>query len=232
MATLGRPKREQWEAARALAWASAVRTVLRASPDQLRLSPEEIERWRRLLKRYESGELSPSHAKVAQFDAISLGPRQYFESPVWKLTYLPQLGKRTKKEVFADLPDSFQLLWMESEWQSRLFWRKERTETEEFADIKNAFEQTSTRLAALCAVAILIHESLIDQNRQRFVSLFYVWTAAVRRIYDGFVHLPYIQLASPAIDWLIRFALSIADRVPPSDELDLFRAWQRAQYTG
>lgn len=232
MATLGRPKKEKWEAARALAWASAVRTVLRAPPDQLGLSSTEIERWRTLLKRYERGEISPSLSKVAQFDAISLGPRQYFESPIWKLTYLPQLGKRTKKEVFADLPNSFQLIWLEPEWQSRLFWRKERTETEELADIKNAFEQTSTRLAALCAIAILIHESLKNQNRQRFVSLFYVWTAAVQKIYDGFVRLPYIQLMSPTIDWLVRFGLAVADRIPPSAELDSFRAWQRAQYTG
>ena len=230
MATVGRPKREEWEMIRARAWANAARTILRQSPDQIHLSPKEIDRWLTNLKRYERGEFSPRISMIKQLEAIAPGAQQYFTSPLWKLTYAPTIGKRETRELFADLPASFQTSWLEPKSQTRLFWRKERSVVHELEDVKTAFQLPTTRLDALCLIAILLHEAATNQNRQRFISWFAVWAAYVQHLYDGYTSLPSISLAGPTLDWLVHFASRIAQAIPPGAELDSFQAWRRERY--
>lgn len=180
--TVGRPLRQNWEPIRSAAWATAVHNICgRINSSSLARELGLPLTWR--LSHYMNGERPPDTSLLERVESVYPGTRRYFDSPLWKLTQFRNLGLLPIKELFFSLtPECGSNLILHDSPNQALFWRNFSKIEDELDAIRNATSRADDKLTALLSIAVLIHESVMIQDKNRLVSCVEEWASLVGKL--------------------------------------------------
>lgn len=180
--SVGRPLRENWELIRSVAWATAVYNICgRINSSSLARELDLPATWR--LSRYMNGDRPPDASLLERVEGVYPGTRKYFDSPLWKLTQFRDCGLHPIKELFFSLPPECRGNLILHDLQNQpLFWRKFSKIEDELDEIRKVTFRASDSLDALLSIAVLIHESVVIQDKNRLASCVEEWASLVGRL--------------------------------------------------